>query len=163
MRGRTDGRSGRWVGRAGHNHSEWAFSCPEPARVSPERSRRPDQRGVARRSTEVVVVRQLSVRLQPEVRHVGRGVPSPRALALLVDLGLGHPIVGVILCSWGVGLTDGGAYLRDVVAVTCERGNCESERGVFVNNNRHWTATFNFDQIRSGYIGRERCELQFAS
>ena len=61
LRGRTDGRSGGWVGRARHNHSEWAFSCPEPARVSPERSRRPDQRGVARRSTEVVVVRQLVV------------------------------------------------------------------------------------------------------
>ena len=63
LRGRADGRSGGWVGRAGHNHTEWAFS--EPARVSPERSRRPDQRGVARRSTEVVVVRQLSIRLGP--------------------------------------------------------------------------------------------------
>ena len=80
-----------------------------------------------------------------------------------MELRLGHPIVGVILCSRGVGIADGGAYLRDVVAVTCERENCESERGVFVNNNRHWTATFNFDQIRSGYIERERCELQFAS
>ena len=35
------------------------------------------------------------------------------------------------------------------------RKNWESEQGVFVNNNGHWTATFNFDQIRSGYIERE--------
>ena len=75
--GRADGRSGGWVGGARHNHTEWAFSCPEPARVSPERSRRPDQRGVARRSTEVVVVRQLGIRLKPEVRHVGWELPSP--------------------------------------------------------------------------------------
>ena len=75
--GRADGRSGGWVGpSAGHNDTEWAFSRPEPARVSSERGCRPDQRGVARRSTEVVVVRQLRVRLKPlEVRHVGRGVP----------------------------------------------------------------------------------------
>ena len=72
-----------------------------------------------------------------------------------MDLGLGHPVVGVILCSWGVGIADGGAYLRDVVAVTWGE-KLESERGVFVNNNGHWTATFNFDQIRSGYIKRER-------
>ena len=77
LRGRTDGRSGRWVGRAGHNHSEWVFSCPEPAGVASERSRRPDQRGVARRSTEVVVVRQLGIRLKPEVRHVWWELPSP--------------------------------------------------------------------------------------
>ena len=119
LRGRADGRSGGWVGRAGHNHTEWAFSCPEPARVSPERSRRPDQRGVARRSTEVVVVRQLSIRLEAEVRQVWvPSSPSCYALTLLVDLRLGKPIVGVILCSWGVGIADGGAYLRDVVAVT---------------------------------------------
>ena len=74
-----------------------------------------------------------------------------------MELRLGHPIVGVILCSWGVGIADGGAYLRDVVAVTCEKGNWESELDVlFVNDNGHWTATFNFDQIRSGYIERER-------
>ena len=47
-----------------------------------------------------------------------------------MDLGLGHPVVGVILCSWGVGIADGGAYLRDVVAVTCGRG-IGSQNGVF--------------------------------
>ena len=98
--------------------------------MSPERGRWPDQRGVARRSTEVVVVRQLGIRLKPEVRHVGWELPSPCALTLLVELRLGHPIVGVILCSWGVGIADGGAYLRDVVAVTCGR-EIGSQNGVF--------------------------------
>jgi len=92
LRGGTDGRSGGWVGGAGHNHSEWAFSCrPEPARVSPERSRRPDQRRVARRSAEVVVVRKLLLRIRvksAEVRHVGRDFAL-----LLPHLRLRHPIV----------------------------------------------------------------------
>ena len=39
-----------------------------------------------------------------------------------MDLGLRHPVVGVILCSRGVGIADGGAYLRDVVAVTWRKG-----------------------------------------
>ena len=84
LRGQAGRRSGGWVGGARHNHTKWAFS--EPGRVAPERSRWPHQR------TEVMVVRHLRWR-------VGQ-------INLLLDLRLGNPIVGVVLCSWRVGIAD---------------------------------------------------------
>ena len=75
---------------------------------------------------EVVVVRKLlRIRLKTtEVRHVGRDFAI-----LVTHLRLGHPIVGVILCSWGVWIADGGANLRDVVAITCEKIGSQNRTG----------------------------------
>merc|ERR1719323_2259013 len=107
-------------------------SCPAPqlgtdfSRTCPNAVlawRRSDQRRVSRRSAEVVVVCcWLALKPAAQVWHVRRDLPL-----VVLQFGLCHPVVGVVLGGGGVGIADRGTDLRDVVAVT-----------------------FHFDQIRSG-------------
>ena len=121
--------------------------------MSAERGCRSYERRVAGRPGEVVVVAGLGALLQPQVRQGRR-----RHLRLL-QLRLRKAVRGVVLRRGGVGVTDGRANLGDVVAVAWER-KITSLRGGFINNNG---ATFDFDQIRSGYSEKRRRKLLFAS
>ena len=64
-----------------------------------------------------MVVVSCWLRLKPaaQVRHVWRDLPL-----VVLQFGLCHPVVGVVLGGGGVGIADRGTDLRDVVAVTCE-------------------------------------------